>query len=119
MIPYEDFSGLLDAPTTAIVEAFVIKRFSSLSLGFLCIWFIVAKSRFEVRGWRAEGGRRKVRTKIGIVQRQVAGDTPRRCVAASSAAARRPLSTAPFMYPCHAMLVCSPAKNKRPHGCAS
>ena len=35
-------------------------------------------------------------------------------VAATSAAARSPLSTAPFMYPCHLMLVCSPAKKRRP-----
>src|SRR5581483_4899902 len=35
-----------------------------------------------------------------------------------SSAARSPLSTAPFIYPCHFVLVCSPAKYTRPCGSA-
>src|SRR5215471_13892899 len=34
-------------------------------------------------------------------------------LANSSSAARSPLSTAPFIYPCQVLLVCSPAKNTR------
>src|SRR5215470_3162437 len=40
-------------------------------------------------------------------------------LANSSSAARSPLSTAPFIYPCQVLLVCSPAKNTRFHGSAS
>ena len=38
---------------------------------------------------------------------------------AISCAARCPLTTAPFIYPCHFALVCSPAKKMRPAGSAS
>ena len=39
--------------------------------------------------------------------------------ALTSAAARLPLSIAPFRYPCHRIVVCSPAKSTRPAGRAS
>ena len=68
-------------------------------------------SRVWVRGGRLAGH-------LPVLQ-ALGGRAGIACSARTSAAARRPLSTAPFMKPCHLMLVCSPANNTRPNGRAS
>src|SRR6476659_8999692 len=86
MMPYEAFSGLLEAPTTAIVEALAISCFSSASEGLVCINAIVlnkdqgsgTRDRIRDSGFGAKDSpRRPVGEWLRFLQRRDGRSRPR------------------------------------------